>query len=81
MIGGVFILGKRFTALEVSGVVLIAGGMVIFSWGDIASASNSQDMKGTFLLNIFALYEPNTNRLFHWIDIVHFVTHRKRHAR
>ena len=58
MIGGIFILGKRFMVIEYVGVLLVAAGMVVFSSGDVNAAKAGTEFSSLIIgvvLNIGSL--------------------------
>lgn len=58
MIGGIFILGKRFMAIEYLGVLLVTAGMVVFSSGDVKAAKAGTEFTSLIIgvvLNIGSL--------------------------
>ena len=58
MIGGIFILGKRFMAIEYLGVLLVTAGMVVFSSGDVRAAKAGTEFSSLIIgvvLNIGSL--------------------------
>lgn len=58
MIGGIFILGKRFMVIEYVGVLLVAAGMVVFSSGDVNAAKAGTEFSSLIIgvvLNIVSL--------------------------
>jgi len=56
MIGGIFILGKRYHVREYLGVCLLAVGLIIFTVGDIRLLAEVNPL-GIMLVFFFACYE------------------------